>query len=88
MSLTSKFTWLQISQNLYKSYIENVNLFKGCSTEFINQIVSHILYQCQFLLEQYSYCLLLKLKEIVFRLYYILICLLEFEYKSSESRLS
>ncbi|WOL06611.1 potassium channel KOR1-like isoform X1 [Canna indica] len=29
----------KISQTLYRSYIENVPLFKGCSTEFINQIV-------------------------------------------------
>ncbi|KAK9902460.1 hypothetical protein M0R45_001699 [Rubus argutus] len=29
----------KISQTLYFSYIENVPLFKGCSTEFINQIV-------------------------------------------------
>ncbi|XP_052197957.1 potassium channel SKOR-like isoform X2 [Diospyros lotus] len=28
----------KISQTLYKSYIENVPLFKECSTEFINQI--------------------------------------------------
>ncbi|XP_077230384.1 potassium channel SKOR-like [Tasmannia lanceolata] len=29
----------KISQNLYKPYIEKVPLFKGCSLEFINQIV-------------------------------------------------
>ncbi|XP_022723360.1 potassium channel SKOR-like isoform X2 [Durio zibethinus] len=29
----------KISQSLYTPYIENVSLFKGCSTEFINQIV-------------------------------------------------
>ncbi|XP_072953245.1 potassium channel KOR1-like isoform X1 [Typha angustifolia] len=29
----------KISQTLYKPYIENVPLFKGCSTEFIQQIV-------------------------------------------------
>ncbi|ONK66710.1 uncharacterized protein A4U43_C06F11160 [Asparagus officinalis] len=29
----------KISQNLYKDYIENVPLFKGCSSEFIHQIV-------------------------------------------------
>ncbi|KAF3445171.1 hypothetical protein FNV43_RR14865 [Rhamnella rubrinervis] len=29
----------KISQSLYMSLIENVSLFKGCSTEFINQIV-------------------------------------------------
>eukprot|EP00268_Persea_americana_P042986 TRINITY_DN4308_c0_g2_i10.p1 TRINITY_DN4308_c0_g2~~TRINITY_DN4308_c0_g2_i10.p1 ORF type:complete len:822 (-),score=136.83 TRINITY_DN4308_c0_g2_i10:122-2587(-) len=29
----------KISQNLYKPYIEKVPLFKGCSPEFINQIV-------------------------------------------------
>ncbi|THG02035.1 hypothetical protein TEA_028615 [Camellia sinensis var. sinensis] len=28
----------KISQTLYKPYVENVPLFKGCSTEFINQI--------------------------------------------------
>lgn len=33
------FQSLQISQTLYKSCIENVSLFKGCSLEFINQIV-------------------------------------------------
>ncbi|XP_028113808.1 potassium channel SKOR-like [Camellia sinensis] len=31
----------KISQTLYKPYVENVPLFKGCSTEFINQIVSY-----------------------------------------------
>uniref|UniRef100_A0A1D1XLH8 Potassium channel n=1 Tax=Anthurium amnicola TaxID=1678845 RepID=A0A1D1XLH8_9ARAE len=29
----------KISQSLYRSYIEKVYLFKGCSSEFINQIV-------------------------------------------------
>ncbi|XWS11574.1 hypothetical protein CRYUN_Cryun37aG0009900 [Craigia yunnanensis] len=29
----------KISQSLYKTYVENVSLFKGCSSEFINQIV-------------------------------------------------
>ncbi|XP_057496868.1 potassium channel SKOR-like isoform X2 [Actinidia eriantha] len=32
----------KISQTLYKSYIENVPLFKGCSLEFINQIVIRV----------------------------------------------
>ncbi|KAI3813789.1 hypothetical protein L1987_18524 [Smallanthus sonchifolius] len=32
----------KISQTLYKSYIENVSLFKGCSLEFINQIVTKV----------------------------------------------
>ncbi|KAI3665154.1 hypothetical protein L6452_43775 [Arctium lappa] len=32
----------KISQTLYKSYIGNVSLFKGCSLEFINQIVSKV----------------------------------------------
>ncbi|GFY90743.1 STELAR K+ outward rectifier [Actinidia rufa] len=32
----------KISQTLYKSYIENVPLFKGCSSEFINQIVIRV----------------------------------------------
>ncbi|KAL3527435.1 hypothetical protein ACH5RR_012091 [Cinchona calisaya] len=32
----------KISQSLYKFYIENVNLFKGCSAEFINQIVTRV----------------------------------------------
>lgn len=31
---------LQISQTLYKPYIESIPLFKGCSAEFIQQIVS------------------------------------------------
>jgi hypothetical protein len=31
---------LQISQTLYKPYVECVPLFKGCSAEFIQQIVS------------------------------------------------
>lgn len=29
----------KISETLYKSYVENVPLFKGCSSEFIHQIV-------------------------------------------------
>ncbi|XWS18037.1 hypothetical protein CRYUN_Cryun32bG0007800 [Craigia yunnanensis] len=29
----------KISQSLYMPYVENVSLFKGCSSEFINQIV-------------------------------------------------
>ncbi|XP_078159636.1 potassium channel KOR1-like isoform X1 [Carex rostrata] len=29
----------KISQTLYKPYVENVNLFKGCSAEFMQQIV-------------------------------------------------
>ncbi|XVF75094.1 hypothetical protein PTKIN_Ptkin13bG0160600 [Pterospermum kingtungense] len=29
----------KISQSLYMTYVENVPLFKGCSSEFINQIV-------------------------------------------------
>lgn len=32
----------KISQSLYKSYIEDVNYFKGCSAEFINQIVTRV----------------------------------------------
>ncbi|KAL3525038.1 hypothetical protein ACH5RR_013410 [Cinchona calisaya] len=32
----------KISQSLYKSYIEDVNLFRGCSAEFINQIVTRV----------------------------------------------
>lgn len=32
----------KISQTLYKSYIENVSLFKGCSSEFISQIVTRV----------------------------------------------
>ncbi|KAJ9564497.1 hypothetical protein OSB04_000463 [Centaurea solstitialis] len=32
----------KISQTLYKSYIANVSLFKGCSLEFINQIVTKV----------------------------------------------
>ncbi|KAL0284330.1 UNVERIFIED_CONTAM: Potassium channel SKOR [Sesamum angustifolium] len=32
----------KISQTLYKSYVENVPLFKGCSSEFINQIVTRV----------------------------------------------
>ncbi|CAN6700288.1 unnamed protein product [Malus baccata var. baccata] len=31
----------KISQTLYFPYIESVPLFKGCSTEFINQIIMH-----------------------------------------------
>lgn len=33
---------LQIAQSLYKPLIEKISLFKGCSLELINQIVSHI----------------------------------------------
>ncbi|GFY87630.1 STELAR K+ outward rectifier [Actinidia rufa] len=32
----------KISQTLYKSYVENIPLFKGCSSEFINQIVVRV----------------------------------------------
>lgn len=32
----------QISETLYKSYIEKVSLFRGCSSEFINQIVTRV----------------------------------------------
>ncbi|EPS72922.1 hypothetical protein M569_01827, partial [Genlisea aurea] len=32
----------KISQTLYKSYVENVPLFSGCSPEFINQIVTRV----------------------------------------------
>ncbi|KAG9137578.1 hypothetical protein Leryth_019769 [Lithospermum erythrorhizon] len=32
----------KISQSLYKSYIENVTLFRRCSQEFINQIVIRV----------------------------------------------
>ncbi|KAL3838718.1 hypothetical protein ACJIZ3_023309 [Penstemon smallii] len=32
----------KISQTLYKSYVENVILFNGCSSEFINQIVTRV----------------------------------------------
>ncbi|KAF9625243.1 hypothetical protein IFM89_020829 [Coptis chinensis] len=32
----------KISQRLYKSYVENASLFKGCSAELINQIVIRI----------------------------------------------
>ncbi|KAM0057367.1 putative cyclic nucleotide-binding domain, potassium channel, voltage-dependent, EAG/ELK/ERG [Helianthus debilis subsp. tardiflorus] len=32
----------KISQTLYKSYIEKVSLFRGCSLEFINQIVTKV----------------------------------------------
>ncbi|XP_058185385.1 potassium channel SKOR-like [Rhododendron vialii] len=32
----------KISQTLYKSYIEDVPLFKGCSLDFINQIVIRV----------------------------------------------
>ncbi|XP_022869416.1 potassium channel SKOR-like [Olea europaea var. sylvestris] len=32
----------KISQSLYKSYVENVPLFKGCCSEFINQIVTRV----------------------------------------------
>ncbi|KAF3624700.1 Potassium channel SKOR [Capsicum annuum] len=48
MSVDVQFSWqfrrkiqlifLQISQNLYQSYIENVPLFKGCSSKFISQV--------------------------------------------------
>lgn len=31
---------LQIAQTLYLPYIDKVPLFRGCSSEFINQIVS------------------------------------------------
>ncbi|KAL0430478.1 UNVERIFIED_CONTAM: Potassium channel SKOR [Sesamum radiatum] len=34
--------FLQISQTLYKSYVENIPLFEGCSSEFINQIVTRV----------------------------------------------
>ncbi|XP_047312179.1 potassium channel SKOR-like [Impatiens glandulifera] len=33
---------VKISQSLYKSYIENIPLFKGCSPEFISQIVIRV----------------------------------------------
>ncbi|KAI8536534.1 hypothetical protein RHMOL_Rhmol10G0264700 [Rhododendron molle] len=36
----------KISQTLYKSYIEDVPLFKGCSSEFINQIVIRVHEEC------------------------------------------
>ncbi|KAH6837532.1 STELAR K+ outward rectifier [Perilla frutescens var. hirtella] len=32
----------KISQTLYKSYVENIPLFRGCSQEFINQIVTRV----------------------------------------------
>ncbi|PHU14558.1 Potassium channel GORK [Capsicum chinense] len=32
----------KILQNLYQSYIENVPLFKGCSSEFISQVVTRV----------------------------------------------
>ncbi|KAK4480079.1 hypothetical protein RD792_013136 [Penstemon davidsonii] len=32
----------KIAQTLYRSYVENVLLFKGCSSEFINQIVTRV----------------------------------------------
>ncbi|KAL1540741.1 potassium channel SKOR-like isoform X2 [Salvia divinorum] len=32
----------KISQTLYKSYVENIPLFKCCSQEFINQIVTRV----------------------------------------------
>ncbi|GER27272.1 potassium channel SKOR family protein [Striga asiatica] len=32
----------KISQTLYKSYVENVALFKDCSSEFISQIVTRV----------------------------------------------
>lgn len=34
--------FLQISATLYKSYIEKVSLFKECSLEFINHIVTRV----------------------------------------------
>lgn len=34
------FFSLQIAQTLYLPYIDKVPLFRGCSSEFINQIVS------------------------------------------------
>lgn len=48
-SMTYTFNcFLQISQNLYQSYIENVPLFKGCSLEFISQVVSNFFCDCSF----------------------------------------
>jgi len=35
---------LQIAQTLYLPYIEKVPLFRGCSSEFINQIVSLLIF--------------------------------------------
>ncbi|KAI3798631.1 hypothetical protein L1987_33909 [Smallanthus sonchifolius] len=32
----------KISESLYKTYIEKVSLFRGCSLEFINQIVTRV----------------------------------------------
>ncbi|XP_047954448.1 potassium channel SKOR-like isoform X1 [Salvia hispanica] len=32
----------KISQTLYKSYVENIPIFKSCSQEFINQIVTRV----------------------------------------------
>ncbi|KAL8550133.1 hypothetical protein ACS0TY_008818 [Phlomoides rotata] len=32
----------KIAQTLYKSYVQNIPLFKGCSPEFINQIVTRV----------------------------------------------
>lgn len=32
----------KISQTLYKPYVEKISLFKGCSSEFINQIVTRV----------------------------------------------
>ncbi|KAK1410666.1 hypothetical protein QVD17_37204 [Tagetes erecta] len=32
----------KISETLYKTYIENVSLFRGCSSEFVNQIVTKV----------------------------------------------
>ncbi|KAK6127426.1 hypothetical protein DH2020_038815 [Rehmannia glutinosa] len=39
----------KISQTLYKSYVENIALFKDCSSEFINQIVSNSVHEEFFL---------------------------------------
>ncbi|KAG5529742.1 hypothetical protein RHGRI_030203 [Rhododendron griersonianum] len=36
----------KISQTLYKSYIEHVPLFRGCSSEFMNQIVIRVHEEC------------------------------------------
>ena len=40
MILNSVYDFFQVIENLYKPHIEEVPLFKGCSMEFINQIVS------------------------------------------------
>lgn len=37
-----KLSLLQISQKLYESFIKDVSLFKGCSSGFLQQIVSHL----------------------------------------------